>query len=599
MKNSTKESMRNRRIASISLMGVAVLLFLIFSFKFSSIMLTGKYGNVDLKQQITDVTNVSKILPAKRGTIYDAGGSPIAIDATSYSLYAVLTNKWSQNEEKPDFVQDIPTTAAKLAPFLDLSVTEIEDILKQKGVDQVEFGNSGMNLTVEIKMKIDALKLPGIKFSESPSRFYSNGIFASHLVGYTDLETSNAEGTSLPQLVGKMGVEGLYNTELTGTAGEIRYQTDGKDIPVANSEVVTKQPVDGGNIHLTLDKRLESYLESLMSEVNDKFQPNSMTAMLVDPKTGNILAATQRPTFNATSKEGINTMWNNLLTDEAYEPGSTMKVLALAAAINEGVFDPNEMYQSGSIKIYDDLVSDYNKVGWGRISYLEGLAHSSNVAFVHIIEKIGVEKWKQYLHDFQFAMSTNSGFLNEVAGSNPYESYLQQLSTGFGQGITVTVYQMMQAFTAIANNGQMMKLRLVDSVENPVTGDVKKIDPVPLARPISAETAKKTLDYLYKATGFTGGTATNFVIEGEQIAAKTGTAELINPDTGSYYSSGNNYIYSVVGYAPATDPKYIFYVTIKQPQNNPDGLAGASILEEVFNPFMKRVLEYNRLSTNQ
>ena len=171
MKNSTKESMRNRRIASISLMGVAVLLFLIFSFKFSSIMLTGKYGNVDLKQQITDVTNVSKILPAKRGTIYDAGGSPIAIDATSYSLYAVLTNKWSQNEEKPDFVQDIPTTAAKLAPFLDLSVTEIEDILKQKGVDQVEFGNSGMNLTVEIKMKIDALKLPGIKFSESPSRF--------------------------------------------------------------------------------------------------------------------------------------------------------------------------------------------------------------------------------------------------------------------------------------------------------------------------------------------------------------------------------------------------------------------------------------------
>ena len=583
----------NRHQASRILVGLAGVLFLIFSVQFFKIMVLGNTHGVDLRAEINDKIHQKRTLAAKRGTIYDASGSPIAVDATNYSLYAVLTSEWSKNADTPDYVTDVNKTAEALSKHISLSKEEIAKLLSQKDVSQVEFGTAGKNLSVQVKEKIEAEKLPGIKFSESPARYYPNGIFASHLIGYTDTVEETVDNKTITSLVGKTGLEGLYNDQLTGTAGEVEYSVDGNGYVITDTEKVTKQPKDGMNLTLTIDKRLQTYLESLVSQADKNYQPVQMTAMLVDPKTGNIIAATQRPTYNSTTKEGINVQWNNLLMDQAFEPGSTMKVLALAAAINEGVFDPNEKYKSGSVKIYTDLVRDYNKVGWGTITYLEGLAHSSNVAFVHIIQKIGVEKWKQYLEAFGFGKSTNSGFSNEVSGSNPFNSYLQQLSTGFGQGITVTPYQMMQAFTAIANGGQMQKLRLVDHLTDPDTGKETPNPTTALGKVISPETAKKTLQFLYEATRMKNGTNYDFNIDGEKVAAKTGTAEIINPETGKYYSNGNNYIFSVVGFAPYDDPKYILYITVKQPRV---AVTGNQIIKEIFNPLMKRSLEYSRLS---
>ena len=594
MKNTKNNNIAgNRHQASRILVGLAGVLFLIFSVQFFKIMVLGNTHGVDLRAEINDKIHQKRTLAAKRGTIYDASGSPIAVDATNYSLYAVLTSEWSKNADTPDYVTDVNKTAEALSKHISLSKEEIVKLLSQKDVSQVEFGTAGKNLSVQVKEKIEAEKLPGIKFSESPARYYPNGIFASHLIGYTDTVEETVDNKTITSLVGKTGLEGLYNDQLTGTAGEVEYSVDGNGYVITDTEKVTKQPKDGMNLTLTIDKRLQTYLESLVSQADKNYQPVQMTAMLVDPKTGNIIAATQRPTYNSTTKEGIDVQWNNLLMDQAFEPGSTMKVLALAAAINEGVFDPNEKYKSGSVKIYTDLVRDYNKVGWGTITYLEGLAHSSNVAFVHIIQKIGVEKWKQYLEAFGFGKSTNSGFVNEVSGSNPFNSYLQQLSTGFGQGITVTPYQMMQAFTAIANGGQMQKLRLVDHLTDPDTGKETPNPTTALGKVISPETAKKTLQFLYEATRMKNGTAYDFNIDGEKVAAKTGTAEIINPETGKYYSNGNNYIFSVVGFAPYDDPKYILYITVKQPRV---AVTGNQIIKEIFNPLMKRSLEYSRLS---
>ena len=594
MKNTKNNNIAgNRHQASRILVGLAGVLFLIFSVQFFKIMVLGNTHGVDLRAEINDKIHQKRTLAAKRGTIYDASGSPIAVDATNYSLYAVLTSEWSKNADTPDYVTDVNKTAEALSKHISLSKEEIAKLLSQKDVSQVEFGTAGKNLSVQVKEKIEAEKLPGIKFSESPARYYPNGIFASHLIGYTDTVEETVDNKTITSLVGKTGLEGLYNDQLTGTAGEVEYSVDGNGYVITDTEKVTKQPKDGMNLTLTIDKRLQTYLESLVSQADKNYQPVQMTAMLVDPKTGNIIAATQRPTYNSTTKEGIDVQWNNLLMDQAFEPGSTMKVLALAAAINEGVFDPNEKYKSGSVKIYTDLVRDYNKVGWGTITYLEGLAHSSNVAFVHIIQKIGVEKWKQYLEAFGFGKSTNSGFVNEVSGSNPFNSYLQQLSTGFGQGITVTPYQMMQAFTAIANGGQMQKLRLVDHLTDPDTGKETPNPTTALGKVISPETAKKTLQFLYEATRMKNGIAYDFNIDGEKVAAKTGTAEIINPETGKYYSNGNNYIFSVVGFAPYDDPKYILYITVKQPRV---AVTGNQIIKEIFNPLMKRSLEYSRLS---
>ena len=587
--NNFKEYMGNRKIAIRCLMAIAFFLFLIFSFHFFKIMVLGQSHGVNLREELDKKLTHTTLLKAKRGNIYDASGSPIAVDATNYSLFAVLTDQWDKG--KKDYVQDFSKTAQILSKYIDMKAPEIEKILSQKNVAQVEFGNAGKNLSVETKEE-----LPGIKFTENLSRYYPNGIFASHLIGYTDVEEQTVDGKPVEQLVGKMGIEALYNTTLTGKPGEVVSRLDGNGYVISGSEEVTQQPKDGNDLYLTLDKKMQTYLESLVSQVTEKYLPNQLTAMLVDPKSGDIVAATQRPTFNGTTKEGINTMWNNLLMDEAYEPGSTMKVLALAAAINEGVFDPNEKYESGKIQIFKDLVRDYNKVGWGRITYLEGLAHSSNAAFVHVVQKIGVEKWKQYLDLFGFGQSTQSGFLNEATGLNSYNSYLQQLSTGFGQGISVTAFQMVQAFTAIANQGEMKKLRIVDHEFRPATNTTVNFSENSLGQVIKPETAKKTLEYLRQATTMKDGTSNGFDIEGEEVAAKTGTAEFVNPETGTYYSYGSNYIYSVVGFAPASDPKYILYITLKQPQNNPYGAGGSALIKEIFNPMMKRALDYSRLT---
>ena len=593
-KKHFKEYMGNRKIAIHCLMAIAFFLFLIFSINFYKIMVLGQSHGVDLRKEIDKKLTHTTLLKAKRGNIYDASGSPIAVDAMNFSLYAVLTDQWDR--EKNDYVQDISHTAAVLSKYIDMKAPEIEKILSQKNVSQVEFGNAGKNLSVETKEKIEKEELPGIKFTENLSRYYPNGIFASHLIGYTDVEEQQVDGKPVEQLVGKMGIEASYNATLTGKPGEVTSRLDGNGYVIPGSEKITEQPKDGNDLYLTLDKKMQTYLESLVSQVNDKYLPSQLTAMLVEPKTGDIVAATQRPTFNGTTKEGISTMWNNLLTDEAYEPGSTMKVLTLAAAINEGVFDPNEKYDSGKIQIFKDLVRDYNKVGWGRITYLESLAHSSNVAFVHVVQKIGVEKWKQYLDLFGFGQSTQSGFLNEATGLNTYNSYLQQLSTGFGQGISVTAFQMVQAFTAIANQGEMKKLRIVDHEFRPATNTTVNFSENSLGQVIKPETAKKTLEYLRQATTMKDGTSDGFDIEGEEIAAKTGTAQFVNPETGTYYSYGSNYIYSVVGFAPASDPKYILYITLKQPQNNPYGAGGSALIKEIFNPMMKRALDYSRLT---
>ena len=332
-KKHFKEYMGNRKIAIHCLMAIAFFLFLIFSINFYKIMVLGQSHGVDLRKELDKKLTHTTLLKAKRGNIYDASGSPIAVDATNFSLFAVLTDQWDKG--KNDYVQDVSKTAAVLSKYIDMKAPEIEKILSQKNVAQVEFGNAGKNLSVETKEKIEKEALPGIKFTENLSRYYPNGIFASHLIGYTDVEKEELDGKSVEQLVGKMGIEASYNATLTGKPGEVTSRLDGNGYVISGSEEVTEQPKDGNDLYLTIDKKMQTYLESLVSQVNDKYLPSQLTAMLVDPKTGDIVAATQRPTFNGTTKEGISTMWNNLLTDEAYEPGSTMKVLALAAAMNE------------------------------------------------------------------------------------------------------------------------------------------------------------------------------------------------------------------------------------------------------------------------
>lgn len=592
MKNQNNPQ-KNRRNMTRIMMLLTGLVFLLFTVRFTLIMVSKRVNGENLSERIDDLYTRSSILPAKRGTIYDIGGNPIAMDATSYSLIGVLTDKWSDDKDNPNHIVDIEKTAEALSKHLDLSREEIITILKQPNVDQVEFGIAGQGLSYGVKLEIEKEKIPGIVFEETPSRLYPNGIFASHLVGYAALD-EEAKNRGEAVLAGQMGVEQVYDDLLKGIDGKVIQQQDSLGYVLPGGEMVADEPIDGKDIYLTLDRRLQTYLESLMTQVYEEAEPESMVAMLVNPKTGAIMAASQRPTFNATTMEGIDLKWQNLLVEESFEPGSTFKILTVAAAIEEGVFYPNATFQSGSIAVEGGIISDFNKIGWGEISYLEGFARSSNVAVVKLIELIGFDVWESYMKAFGISTSTNSGLANEATGHYNYDYPLEKANTAFGQGVTVTPFQLVQAFTSVANNGKMMKLRYIDKIVDPNTGEVEQMEPTEVSAPISPETAQAVLDYLTEVVYADYGTASAYQIDNARVGVKTGTAELVNPDSGMYYTGTYEYLYSTAGFAPIENPEYILYITLKLPKNNEQKLF-VDYLSDVFNPLMTRAISYASL----
>lgn len=587
-----RSPLKNRKTTAILLFFATLLIFLVFAGRFTYIMVKGEVNGENLATNVNDLYTRSSVLEANRGTIYDVGGDPVAVDATSYSLYAVLTDAWSNNEKDPQHVVDKEKTAETLSQYISMSKEEILQTLNQD-LAQVEFGAAGKNLSYDIKSDIEAADLPGIFFEETPTRLYPNGVFASHLVGVAQLPTNeDGEKETSEEMVGLMGVEQAYNDLLTGTDGKLKYQKDSFGYALPNQEPEVIEPTNGMDIHLTLDKRMQVLLESVMTEVDDKYNPKAMTATLMNPKTGEIIATSQRPTFNGTTKEGIDDLWMNLLVEYMYEPGSTFKALTLAAAVNEGIFNPNAYFESGMIEVTGEPIYDVNRNGWGTITYLEGVARSSNVSFVKLVDQMGTDTWKNYMDAFGIAQTTNSGLPNESSGANHYKRPLDQANTAFGQGVNVTVMQMLQAFTAIANDGKMMKPHFIEKIVDPDTGEETIIEPEQVGTPISEETADQTLEYLKEVVYEDYGTGTEYAIDGYEIAAKTGTAQIYDAETGSYANGGNNYLYSVVGMAPADDPELVMYITMERPTITDYTVAPSDILAEVFKPVMKRGLEY-------
>ena len=588
----SKKLKKNRKKTIRAMMGLTVFLLLIFGIRLTQIMVFGSVNGQDLSTQAQNLYDRSSILSAQRGTIYDVGGLPLAMDATSYSLYAVLTDAWSEQED-PQYVVDKEKTAQVLSQYIDLSQDEILERLNTKDASQVEFGTAGQDLTYAEMKAIDDQGLPGIMFNETPTRMYPNGVFASHLIGYA--EYMEAKSAIDSRLTGQMGLELSMDNTLKGRNGRKSYQSSSTNAELSGTGQVEEEPTDGSDVYLTLDSRLQTYLETLMSEVYEKYSPTSMTAMLVEPETGEIVAASQRPTFNLETKEGIDDMWQNLLIEKAYEPGSTIKVLTVAAAIEEGVFDPNAFYDSSPVTMGDSTIADYNGIGWGVISELEGLSQSSNTLMIHLVEEMGFDVWESYIREFGLLQETGSGFANEASGSMNYEYEADKVTTGFGQGIYVTPYQMMQAFTSIANDGKMMKLQLVNRYEK--DGKMQVVEPEEVSSPISKETANKTLEYLQSVVYADTGTGAAYDLDGYTVSAKTGTAEVFNLETNTYEAGLTKYLYSVVGFVPSEDPQYILYITVEQPKKLET--TASDMMTKIYTPLLTRALEYNALSDSE
>lgn len=559
--------------------GILMVLFTVLFF-----VLTGKFFLVASSQSAEGVDLIdygkrkwlkSDVLDAKRGTMFDRNGEVIAQDIPSYSVIAILDKNY------PNHIKDPKTAAEKLAGVLDTDKEKLVELLSKEGRFQVELP-AGRKVSYRKKEQIEKLKIPGIDFLRESRRYYPNQTFASHVIGYTGNGEKGVQA-------GLMGLEKLLDKYLQEKDGKITFLGDAfsRAIP-ANKESIQK-PKHGQDVYLTLDEKIQLYLDEAVQEAAKEYEPKKITGIVADPKTGRILAMTNYPSFNPNEKDIDN--YTNFAISDAFEPGSTMKIFTLAAAIEEGAYNGNETFQSGSYKIPGNRpISDHNRKGWGTITYNEGVQNSSNVAFSKIVrEKLGYEKFRSYISKFGLDQKTNIDLPNEKNGSILYNYEIEKITTAFGQGSTITPIQQIQAATAIANGGKMMQPYVVDKILNPETKEtVLDNEPKVKGKPISEDTAKQVRDIL--GTVVTEGTGKPYMIDGYSVAGKTGTAQIPGKD-GRYISGWGENIFSFIGMAPKDDPKLLVYVAVERPKVEFPEM-GSTPTANIFTSVMKSSLQY-------
>lgn len=587
--HNRKQAEKNRRnFGKVFLVVVSVIFVAIIgSFSIKAIFKTA--NGVNLENRTKLLYNRSRVIEAHRGSIVDNNNEPLAEDTNSYSLYAVLSKKQKSVSGKPEYVQDKAKTAKVLSKNLPISYDKAYKALNPDNKDtfQVEFGNAGNNIGVMTKRKIEAHHLTGLHFVAKPARLYPNGSFASHIIGLASL-IQNAK-TKQTSLVGQMGIEQSFNKLLTGKNGYKAIQEDnyGYKIPSGDSKEIPAK--DGDNVHTTLNSSLQLLLENQMNKAQQEANPKNMTAMLMDAKTGKVVAASQRPTFNPETGKGLGDVWRDSLTQDLYEPGSTMKVFSLAAAIDSGHYNGKATYQSGKFQIGDSIVPDWNPGGWGIISFNRGFAMSSNVAMAHIEQIMGAKTWHKYINRFQLLKNNTSQIDQQALGKIQFKEPIEQANTAFGQGIQVTALQMLQGFTAIANNGEMIQPQFISKVTDAKNKKViKSYSKKVVGHPIKASTAKSVRKHMEDAVYKPYAVGQDFKMDGYKVAAKTGTAQ-VTDDMGHYGNGNSSYLYSVVEMVPAKKPRYIMYVTMKQPQNIT--IPTTKVMGDNFNVVMKKALE--------
>lgn len=531
------------------------------------------------------------VLEPNRGKIYDRNGNVLADNIESYKLIAVVSDKASEGlaDDAPrKHVVDISKTAEELSKLINLSKDNIEKILKNDKAYQVEFGSYGKDINVETKRKIEELKLPGIKFETTTKRYYPNGSLLGNFLGFAQTSSDDSD-----LIVGKLGIERVFDYYLRGKSGRIVYARDAWGKVVSNVPTTEVQPVNGSDVYLTIDKNIQGFVDNTLKDIQDKYDPESAFAVVMNSKTGEILGIGQTPAFNPNTKENLDKAWTNAVFNSAVEPGSTIKTYSLAIMLENNIYNPNKYYKSGSYKIYDTVIYDYNRTGWGTISYRHGFQESSNTLMLTMLESLGKDKLKLGLEKFGFGKVTGSLYENESSGQLAFNNLVSAYTTVFGQGSTVTPIQMLQAETAILNEGNMLKPYFLQRIhDNYQNIDVNVGQKESVGNPISKETAEKVKEELY---GVVNGEWSNggkkYRLDDYSVAGKTGTAQVVNPETGKYYASPYKVMHSFLGYAPSENPEIVVYAVIKVPNKKEIENYNNSV-KELFNPIMQSTLDY-------
>ncbi|EGU70516.1 penicillin-binding protein 2X [Streptococcus mitis SK569] len=597
-----KSPAENRKIVGKYISLLAVVLFAVFLVNFAVIIGSGSKFGTDLVKEAKKVHQITRTVPAKRGTIYDRNGVPIAEDATSYNVYAVIDKKYKSATGKILYVEDAQfnKVAEVFHKYLDMDESYVKEQLSQSNLTQVSFGAKGNGITyanmMAIKKDLKDASVEGIDFTTSPNRSYPNGQFASSFIGLAQLH-ENEDGSK--SLLGTSGMESSLNSILAGKDGIITYEKDRLGNIVPGTEQVSQQTVDGKDVYTTISSTLQSFMETQMNAFQEKVKGKYMTATLVSAKTGEILATTQRPTFDADTKEGLTKdfVWRDILYQSNYEPGSTMKVMTLAAAIDNNTFPGGEVFNSSELKVADATIRDWDVneglTGGGMMTFSQGFAHSSNVGMTLLEQKMGDATWLDYLSRFKFGVPTRFGLTDEYAGQLPADNIVNIAQSSFGQGISVTQTQMLRAFTAIANDGIMLEPKFISAIYDSNNQSVRKSQKEVVGNPVSKDAASLTRTHMVLVgTDPVYGTMHNrstgkptVTVPGQNVALKSGTAQIADEKNGGYLIGSTNYIFSAVSMNPAENPDFILYVTVQQPEH----YSGIQ-LGEFANPILERAV---------
>ncbi|MBO8128606.1 MAG: stage V sporulation protein D [Peptococcaceae bacterium] len=502
---------------------------------------------------------------AKRGSICDRNGNELVTSVSADSVFAI-----------PSQIKNPTETAQKLAAVLEID----PDTIYKKLTKKTSFEWIKRKVDFKVAKQLKEMDLPGIGFVEESKRYYLKDNLAAHVLGFVGIDNQ-----------GLTGIEKTFDKELRGIPGRIvmEYDAIGREIPTALHKYYP--PVPGHSLVLTLDETIQYFVERELDTIVDTFHPANAVIIVMDPKTGGILAMGNRPSYDPNHwPEYQQSTWDrNPAIWYNYEPGSTFKIITLAAALEENLFDPDApFYDPGYIKVADRRIRCWKSGGHGSETFAEVVQNSCNPGFITVGLDIGIPTFYEYVEAFGFGHPTDIDLPGEARGIMIPEKKATNLNLAtmsIGQSIAVTPIQLITAVSAVVNGGKLMKPMLVQKVIDKDGNIVKEFEPQVVRNVLSPETcdkAKKLLeDVVLKGTGV------NAHVEGYRVGGKTGTAQVVGPSGG--YVSGR-YVSSFVGFAPVEDPQVVILVVVSEPKGGV--YFGSQVAAPAFRNVMDDTLHY-------
>ncbi|WP_066318169.1 stage V sporulation protein D [Bacillus sp. FJAT-29814] len=480
----------------------------------------------------------------ERGEIVDRNGVALATNISAPTVWVV-----------PRQIKDPAATAEKLASVLNMPKEKAyRDITQKERIVRIK---EGRKISHEKAKEIRALGLEGVYIGEDSKRHYPFNSYLSHVLGFAGVDNQ-----------GLMGLEKYYDKELNGERGSVKFYANAKGERMNDMADDYEHPVKGLDLKLTIDTKIQTIVERELDIAEAKYNPDGIIAIAMNPNNGEILAMSSRPTFDPANFRNVpQEVYNrNLPVWMTYEPGSTFKIITLAAALNEGKVDleKEHFHDSGSVQVAGARLKCWKRGGHGSQSFLEVVQNSCNPGFVELGERLGKEKLFKYIKDFGFGQKTGIDLQGEGTGilfNMNRVGPVEQATTAFGQGVSVTPIQQVAAVSAAVNGGILYKPYIAKELIDPITKEVvMRNTPEEKRRVVSEETSEEIRHALESVVA--QGTGGRAFVEGFRVGGKTGTAQ--KAEGGRYLE--NNFIVSFIGFAPADDPQIVVYVAVDNPK---------------------------------